>query len=114
MNTIKDIIEKALEGIPITQQDKNILLGIYMLKYNQSCLELLSVLKGKDIQFQENINELFGKTIASLNIEERQKFNKAIDEEKGKILANLINKFKNSLSPQLQQKIEENLEEIFK
>lgn len=114
MNSIEDIIEKALDGIPITQQDKNILLGMYMLKYNKSCLELLSILKGKDIQFQQNINELFGKAISSLNTEERQKFNKAIDDEKGKILANLINVFKNSLSPQLQQKIEENLEEIFK
>ena len=39
---------------------------------------------------------------------------KAIDAEKGKILATLINSFKNSLSPQFQEKIEENLGEIFK
>jgi len=109
MNLVQAFIEEIFKGIEITEEQKKAFLGIYSIAFYKVLLEILIGLKGQDKAFAEKMNSFFDSSISSLNEEEKKIFDKVVEEQRGKVLGEILAVFKDNLSPELKQKIEANL-----
>lgn len=100
---IKDLLDKTLTGIDITEEEKNTLLGMYMIFYYKYLLEILLVFKSKDNGFQQRIVNFLDSEIKSLHKDQLQTFEERMTEDVNVIFSDVLGTFRNNLPEKLQQ-----------
>lgn len=112
MNSLQQILDTALDGFELTVEEKNAILGIFFLQYFKSQLELLCSIKGQDESFNTQLQSFFTSAIATLTPEEKTNFETTMNEEKGRILKDLLDTFSAEFPQDLKQKLQDNLKHI--
>ncbi len=112
MKSAQDFIHKAIEGLGLTEEQEKILVGFYLIKYYKSCLEILLTYKSNNVEFFVKMNQFLDDAILSLKEEQKKSFEALLEGEKGRILYEVIEAFKNQMEPQDKDMIDKNLDSI--
>lgn len=109
MNNINDFISKIFEGVELTQEERNMILGIYFMNYYKNLLELLLSYRAKDEVFVTLLNNLLNSQIGNLNAEEKKVFTEVMEDKKVQIFGSIVHLIKDKLPPEKSKIIENNL-----
>lgn len=109
---IKDLLDKTLEGIEITEEEKNALLGMYTISYYKYVLEMLLMFKPHDKEFQKSLVEFLDNQIKSLPDDQQQAFQEKVKQDVNIIFSEVNGTFRDNLPEEMQKKIDKNLENL--
>ena len=109
---IKDILDKTLQGIDITEEEKNTLLGMYTLYYYKYLLEMLLVFNSSDKEFQQRLVNFLDNEIKSLPQDQQQSFQTKVKEDVNVIFSDVIGTFRDNLPENLKQIVDKNIENL--
>lgn len=114
LNTIKAVLDKTFEGIEVTPEQKNTLIGIYTIKFYRAIVDTLVFVKADDVEFFNKLNKTLLDLVNSLDQAKKQDFNTIIEKEKTRILAEVVNEIEEKLDPDMQKTVETNTENMAK
>ena len=109
---IKDILDKTLQGIDITEEEKNTLLGMYTLYYYKYLLEMLLVFNSSDKEFQQRLVNFLDNEIKSLPQDQQQSFQTKVKEDVNVIFSDVVGTFRDNLPENLKQIVDKNIENL--
>lgn len=109
MDDIQTFINTALDGLPITEDDKKSLRGAYLISYYKSLLEYLIGANATSETFHKNILEFFNTAVKELDEAGKKRLTAAMQDEKNNILANLLIKLQDELPADASDRIDKNL-----
>lgn len=109
---IKDLLNKTLEGVEITEEEKISLLGMYMICYYKYLLETLLMYKSSDKEFQTRLVDFLDNEIKSLPQDQQQAFQTKIKEDVNVIFSDVVGTFRDNLPENLRQIIDRNIENL--
>ncbi len=112
MNQVTYLLNNTLEGLNVPPDVKNVLLNTYFILYYKALLEVLLSLKAKDEEFLKQVIGLFNKGVESLDKETKKNLENLMEEQKGKLLAEVVGAFKNQLPEDISAKIEANVSQL--
>lgn len=114
MNTIniKDLLDKTLKGVEMTEEEKSSLFGMYMIYYYKYLVEMLLIFKSSDKEFQDRLVNFLDNEIKSLPSDQQQAFQTKIKEDVNVIFSDVLGTFKDNLPQNLQQIIDRNIENL--
>lgn len=112
MKSIKDYFDKVFEGFDLTEEEKSCLLGLYLIEFYKSSFEIILDQLGNNQDFLSKLNGFFDESLKLFSQEKLKSYQELLEEEKVKIVAQLITSSQDSLPLELRQKIEVNLTKI--
>lgn len=116
MNTsssaIKDYLDKVFLDIDVSAEEKKQIMGIYYISIYKVVLELLITLKSDDKEFINRLNVFLAENIGSLDPKVLPYFEKAIDQQKAKLLQDINRVITEKVSPEIKEKIQKNIAQL--
>ena len=109
---IKGLLDKTLEGVDTTEEEKISLMGMYMICYYKYLLESLLMFKSSDKEFQNRLVNFLDNEIKSLPDEKQQAFQAKVKEDVNVIFSDVIGTFRDNLPKNLQQIIDKNINNL--
>lgn len=109
---IQDLVNKTLEGIEMTEEEKSSLLGMYMIYYYKYLLEMLLIFKSKDKEFQDRLVNFLDNEIKSLPQDQQQAFQTKVKEDVNVIFSDVLGTFRDNLPKNLQQIVDKNINSL--
>lgn len=109
---IKDLLDKTLGGIDITEEEKNSLLGIYMIYYYKYLLEMLLTFKSSEKEFQDRLVNFLDNEIKSLPQDQQETFQAKIKEDVHVIFSDVVGAFRDNLPENLQEIVDKNINNL--
>lgn len=112
MQSIQEIIDKIVQGLNLSEEQKKVLTGLYFIGLYKASLEIFIGLKGNTEEFHKAINYFFQKTLLTLTQEEQKIYDTLLEQQKSKILSDIFSTFSSSLPQEKQQQISDNLAKL--
>jgi len=109
---IKDLLDKTLEGVDITEEEKIFLMGMYMIYYYKYLLEMLLIFKSSDKEFQDRLVNFLDSEIKSLPQDQQQEFQAKVKEDVNVIFSDVVGTFRDNLPENLQQIVDKNINNL--
>ena len=109
---IKDLLDKTLEGVDITEEEKISLIGMYMIYYYKYLIEILLTFKSSDKEFQNRLVNFLDNEIKSLPDDQQQTFQTKVKEDVNVIFSDVVGTFRDNLPENLQQIIDKNISNL--
>jgi succinate dehydrogenase flavin-adding protein (antitoxin of CptAB toxin-antitoxin module) len=109
MDQVTHFFEKVLEGLDVSDENRKAFVGLYLVLYYKASLEALMGIKASDADYLKKVREFFEGSFNALSDDERKTFEEIMAKEKGELLVDVIDNFKNNLSDDLKEKVESNL-----
>lgn len=109
---IKNLLNKTLEGIDITEEERGSLLGMYMICYYKYLLETLLFFKSSDKEFQQRLVNFLDSEINSLPSDQQQIFQTKLKEDVNVIFSDVLGTFRDNLPENLQQIVDKNINNL--
>jgi len=109
---IKDLLDKTLKGIDMTEKEKSSVFGMYMIYYYKYLLEMLLILKSSNKEFLDRLVNFLDNEIKSLPSDQQQTFQTKVKEDVNVIFSDVLGTFKDNLPQNLQQIIDRNIESL--
>ncbi len=109
MDNVQNIFDKILDGLQFTDDEKKAFVGLYLILYYKASLEALIGIKASDPAYLQKVREFFETSVNSLDEQQAKEFDAMMAKEKGEILVDVVDNFKNNLSDDLKQKVEANV-----
>lgn len=108
-DNVSIIIGKILEGLEVSQDQKNLLVGLYTMAFYKACVETILTIKGRDSDFFRGLNRLVDDAITSMNTNEKTQFEEVLEIQKSDILTRVLGTFSSNLPLELKNKIRDNV-----
>lgn len=112
MQNIQEIIEKIFSGITISEEEKKVIVGLYIVGYHRSLLEALLGINLQNKDFYIKMTNFFAENIEELTDEQKKRLQKAMEAEKGRMLGEILKNIKINLSEEDKKKIEKNTKQL--
>lgn len=109
---IKNLLNKTLEGVNITEEEKISLMGMYMICYYKYLLEMLLIFKSSDKEFQQKLVNFLDSEVKSLHQDQQQAFQTKVKEDVNVIFSDVLGTFRDNLPENLQQIIDKNINNL--
>ncbi len=109
MDNIQTFVNTALDGLPITEDEKKSFFGAFIISYYKSLLEYLVGAHATNETFHKTTLEFFNTAIHNLDEDGKKRLIAAMRDEKNNILATLLVKLQDELPNDASQRIEKNL-----
>ena len=109
---IKDLLDKTLEGVDITEEEKISLMGMYMIHYYKYLLETLLTFKSSDKEFQTRLLNFLDNEVKSLPQDQQQAFQAKVKEDINVIFSDVIGTFRDNLPENMQRIIDKNIDNL--
>ncbi len=109
MQSIQEIINIIINGLDLSEDQKKALTGFYFIGLYKASLEILIGLKGNTEEFHKAINYFFQKTLLTLTLEEQKIYDTLLEQQKSRILSDILSEFSKNLPNDHKKKINDNL-----
>lgn len=109
---MKKLLDDALQGIDITDEEKSSLLGMYMIYYYKYLLEMLLISKSSDEKFQQRLVNFLDSELKTLPSDQQQVFQAKLKEDVNIIFSDVLGTFRDNLSKNLQQIVDKNINNL--
>lgn len=109
---IKDLLDKTLAGLDITEGEKSALIGMYMICYYRYLLETLLIFKPKDYEFQQRLVDFLDNGIKSLPKDKIQIFQAKVKEDVNVLFSDVLGIFRDNLPKKAQQIVDRNVDNL--
>lgn len=110
MNNIQYFLNRVLDGITLSMEEKNLISTAYLIKYHQALLEILITINSDNKKFFENMDFFFNNALVELDVKKRKPIDSILSQEKTNILADILVKIQRELPPMAINRIQKNLE----
>lgn len=109
ITNVNNYFDSVFKDVNISEQEKKQLLGVYLISIYKILIEILLTFKGNDKVFLQKLNELIGQGIDNLEPQLKNAFDKAIEEQKSKIIDTITKIILEKSPKEVAQKIQSNL-----
>lgn len=112
MDSIREITDELFKDIKMSENQKRAFLGMYLIGYFKTVLELLIALKGNDQDFIQKLTVFFDESIKTLPEPQRKKFEEEVDIQKGKLLGEMVKITDRNIEEDLKPVFKKNLQSL--
>lgn len=98
--------------IPISEEEKSELIGIYLVSIYKTMLELIIAFSGNKKDFVNDLEKFFEKSLSALEEKQRKIFDGELESQKKVILKKLSDIIKENVGDNLGYKIDENYDRL--
>jgi succinate dehydrogenase flavin-adding protein (antitoxin of CptAB toxin-antitoxin module) len=109
---LENIIGTITNGINISQEQKTVLVGAYRIASIKVMLELLIALKASDVEFAQDLNNFFEKHVNSLSEEQRDSYEKSLENGKERTFLEMIRLFMSQFPDSDQEIMRSNIKTL--
>lgn len=111
-NEIQYFLEQVLKDVDISDSEKKVIVAGFLVQYYKSFLECLMALNTHNEDFFKEMITFLDKGIAGLDEKKKINLDTVMNEEKKRILADILLNIQKELSPEQSSKIQNNLEKL--
>lgn len=108
-NNFEEYFKQLFKGLEITEEEEKQIKFIYLVQIYKSIVELLITLKGGDKVFVDEFTKYLDVNVKSLDAETLSQFDKAMENERGRIIESMTQTILATASEDQKKAIEENL-----
>jgi len=112
MQTIQDVINQIFSGIDISPEDKGSFMDVYYISIYKMLIELLTAIRGDQVEFHKAFNEFVSSTCATFSPEEKTDFDRIMQQQQKKLLHDLLVQTRQELPDDMQAKLTENMNKV--
>ncbi len=108
-NNFEEYFKQLFKGLEITEDEEKQIKFIYLVQIYKSIVELLITLKGKDKAFVDEFTKYLDANVKSLDPETLSHFDKAMEDERRRIVNSMTQTILTTASEYQKKIIEKNL-----
>lgn len=108
----KDIINNVFQGLEVSEEEKQQILGAYALAYYKKSFEILMEVKLTDQEFLNRMAEVFNNEVSKLPPKVKKIFDETLEKSKGDLISNLLSRITSKLDSKTQQRVKNNVAKI--
>lgn len=93
MNDVKNIFREALKNVDLTDNQLNVLVGIFMISTFKNQVEILAGFSKDNPEYIQRLVDFISREISILSDDERRIFEKASLESSAVLISEIVEKF---------------------